>query len=479
MKLNKIFLKVFLPIVILILIVIFLSSNFSPLNKEVGTSYFDYVKSKISWKSKENIIRYILPYKYIDILENEIIKKEKIIDEKNLQISELKNDEIFELYNAKNFNKKVKIKYFKNPNFVNYGPRSYFAKNMENLFLVSGTTNTYYTQITNLENFNEMGEKVTFKKIPNNLMQILGRDYILDNETISKGAEIINDEIFISLVKKKGNDCHTNSIFKAKISTEFLNFVLFFDTEMCIPYFDNSSGGNIVNYKNQKLLITIGDWVWVNEEIFPLDSNLNPQDKDDFLGKILSIDLNNPKEVKMIAMGTRNSQGMFYDKINDLIFFSDHGPQGGDEINVIKPKDKLPNFGWPIVSYGEHYGFPENKNIQKYNRAPLKKPHIDYGFIEPLKYFPLASPAVSQIIKTNKFENYDDENIIIYQATLGDSNYGSKSVFKFELNKKLEILNEEMYVIDERVRDMIYLEQINKIIIYLETSGSIALLESN
>ena len=308
---------------------------------------------------------------------------------------------------------------------------------------------------------------------------MLSKDYILDNLTISKGAEIINDEIFVSIVKKKGDDCHTNSIFKAKTNTEFLTFSLFFDTEMCIPYFDNSSGGNIVNYKDKKLLITIGDWVWANEEIFPIDSNLSPQDKDDYLGKILSIDLNNPKKVKIIAMGTRNSQGMFYDKINDLIFFSDHGPQGGDEINVIKPEYKLPNFGWPIVSYGEHYGFPENKNIQKYKRAPLKKPHIDYGFIEPLKYFSLASPAVSQIIKTNKFENYNDDSIIIYQATLGDTNYGSKSVFKFELNKKLEIINEEMYVINERVRDMIYLEQINKIILYLETSGSIALLEAN
>ena len=35
-----------------------------------------------------------------------------------------------------------------------------------------------------------------------------------------------------------------------------------------------------------------------------------------------------------------------------------------------------------------------------------------------------------------------------------------------------------MYVINER-GDMIYLEQINKIILYLETSGSIALLEAN
>lgn len=470
MKNMKFFLKLLVIIFILIFIGIFFYYNLSPLK---------YLKSKMSWEAKQVIIRYILPYKYIDKLENEIVKKDKIIDEKNLQISELQDDEIFEFNNIKNLNNKIKVKYFKNSNFVNYGTRSYFANNTEKLFLVTGITNTYFTEIKDLKNFDTKKNKIKFKKIPNNLTQILSRDYILDNETVSKGAEIINDEIFISLVKKKGNDCHTNSVFKAKINTEFLTFGLFFDTKMCIPYFDNSSGGNIVNYKNQKLLITIGDWVWTNEDIFPINDNLNPQDEDDFLGKILSIDLNNPEIVKIIAMGVRNSQGMFYDEKNDLIFFSDHGPQGGDEINVIKPEDKLPNFGWPIASYGEHYGFPKNKNIQKYKRAPLKKSHFNNGFIEPLKFFLLASPAVSQIIKTNKFENYNDDNIIIYQATLGDSNYGSKSIFKFELNKKLEILNEEMYLINERVRDMIYLDQINKIVLYLETSGSIALMETN
>ena len=56
---------------------------------------------------------------------------------------------------------------------------------------------------------------------------MLSKDYILDNLTISKGAEIINDEIFVSIVKKKGDDCHTNSIFKAKTNTEFLTFSLF------------------------------------------------------------------------------------------------------------------------------------------------------------------------------------------------------------------------------------------------------------
>ena len=194
MKINKIFLRVFLLLILLFLIGIFFNLNLSPVKD---------VKSKISWKTKEIITRYILPYRYISRLENEIISKDKIIVEKNLLISELKNDEVFELYNLKNLSKKIKIKYFKNSNFVNYGPRSYFTKNLENLFLISGTTNTYFTKIKNLENYNKIGKKVTFKKIPNNLIQMLSKDYILDNLTISKGAEIINDEIFVSIVKKK------------------------------------------------------------------------------------------------------------------------------------------------------------------------------------------------------------------------------------------------------------------------------------
>ena len=35
-------------------------------------------------------------------------------------------------------------------------------------------------------------------------------------------------------------------------------------------------------------------------------------------------------------MGFRNPQGIFYDKKNDIIISTDHGPQGGDEINFNK-----------------------------------------------------------------------------------------------------------------------------------------------
>ena len=469
------FKKITLILILLTLIILILKILF---NFEL--SPIKFIKSKMSWETKELINRNILVYKYINRLEKEINERDKIIDKKNKIISELSKNEIFTFYKEKVLGTNaIKVKYFKNPNFVNYGPRSYFAKNNKALYLVSGTTNTYFSQ---LEKFNSdffIDKEIVFIKIPNNLDELLGEEYILDNETITKGVEIIENEIYVSLVKKNRDECHTNSIFKASLNNKFLKFKLFFDTKMCIPYFDNSSGGNISVYKNNRILMTIGDWVWVNEDLFPKNSQLNPQNKNDFLGKILSINLSDPNDVKIFAMGTRNSQGLFYDQTNDLVFFSDHGPQGGDEINVIKSEYSLPNYGWPIASYGHHYGYPENKMEKEYARAPLKKSHSKYGFIEPLKYFPDESPALSQIIKENKFENYNDDKIVLYQATLGDLNYGSKTIFKFVLDSNLKIIENENYLIDERVRDMIFLDEINKIIIYLETSGSIALLENN
>ena len=51
-------------------------------------------------------------------------------------------------------------------------------------------------------------------------------------------------------------------------------------------------------------------------------------------------------------MGHRNPQGLFYDKKSNIIFSTEHGPQGGDEINVdISPDDgKIKNYGWAISS---------------------------------------------------------------------------------------------------------------------------------
>ena len=56
-------------------------------------------------------------------------------------------------------------------------------------------------------------------------------------------------------------------------------------------------------------------------------------------------------------MGHRNPQGLYFDKKNNFLLEAEHGPEGGDEINLIKfNQDAVPNYGWAISSYGEHYG---------------------------------------------------------------------------------------------------------------------------
>lgn len=60
-----------------------------------------------------------------------------------------------------------------------------------------------------------------------------------------------------------------------------------------------------------------------------------------------------PDAVKAIySYGHRNPQGMITHPETGEIWVHEHGPQGGDEINVVK---KGENYGWPLVSYGINY----------------------------------------------------------------------------------------------------------------------------
>jgi len=52
------------------------------------------------------------------------------------------------------------------------------------------------------------------------------------------------------------------------------------------------------------------------------------------------------------SYGHRNPQGMWFDKQNNILWSHEHGPRGGDELNIIK---KGANYGWPVVSYGVNY----------------------------------------------------------------------------------------------------------------------------
>lgn len=89
-----------------------------------------------------------------------------------------------------------------------------------------------------------------------------------------------------------------------------------------------------------------------------------PQKTDNSNGKIHRINddgtippdnpfYNNQGAVKSVySYGHRNPQGTVVNQVTGIVWETEHGPKGGDELNIIRPGV---NFGWPVISYGINY----------------------------------------------------------------------------------------------------------------------------
>ncbi len=74
------------------------------------------------------------------------------------------------------------------------------------------------------------------------------------------------------------------------------------------------------------------------------------------------------------SIGHRNPQGLFYDKKTKKLYSSEHGPEGGDEINIIK---RNANYGWPVITYGHEYQ----------THAAIGEGTVKAGMEQPLYYY--------------------------------------------------------------------------------------------
>lgn len=63
--------------------------------------------------------------------------------------------------------------------------------------------------------------------------------------------------------------------------------------------------------------------------------------------------LGQPDAVPSIwSYGHRNPQGLDFDPRDDSLWSTEHGPRGGDELNLVRPDL---NYGWPVITYGMNY----------------------------------------------------------------------------------------------------------------------------
>ncbi|MFT4805780.1 MAG: glucose/arabinose dehydrogenase, partial [Psychroserpens sp.] len=95
----------------------------------------------------------------------------------------------------------------------------------------------------------------------------------------------------------------------------------------------------------------------------------------------------------------RNPQGMVIHPRTREIWTHEHGPKGGDEINIIKPGK---NYGWPIITYGINY-------IGTKITDETSKP----GMEDPLHYWtPSIAPSGMEFISSDKYPGWENNLLV-------------------------------------------------------------------
>jgi aldose sugar dehydrogenase len=165
----------------------------------------------------------------------------------------------------------------------------------------------------------------------------------------------VNKTIYLSYAKAVDATNSTTAVTKATLMNDALTGnVEIFEAK---PYFTTNHhyGSRMVMDKNKFLFVTVGERG---------KENVNPQDLKSMCGKVhrLHEDGRIPSDnpyvgqtdipASIYSYGHRNPQAIDIHPTTGELWVNEHGPKGGDEINISMPKR---NFGWPIATYGINY----------------------------------------------------------------------------------------------------------------------------
>ncbi|MEZ4858164.1 MAG: PQQ-dependent sugar dehydrogenase [Flavobacteriaceae bacterium] len=141
------------------------------------------------------------------------------------------------------------------------------------------------------------------------------------------------------------------------------------------------------------------------------DRDVNPQDITRDGGKIYRlhddgrIPEDNPffhqtnAKKAIFTYGNRNPQGLVKHPVTGEIWSHEHGPKGGDEINILQ---KGKNYGWPVISYGVNYSGTTFTEITEKE-----------GMEQPIHYWvPSIAPCGMDFITGGKYPNWEGNLLV-------------------------------------------------------------------
>ena len=241
---------------------------------------------------------------------------------------------------------------------------------------------------------------------------------------------------FTSYLKRKKNKTFT-SIVRARLENNSLTDQKIIYKADDIYYSSNTVhyGTRIVFDKKGYLYFSIGDRGKRNQAQL-----LNyPNGKIHRLHDDGSIPKNNPfiqekNAIKSIwTYGNRNPQGLAIDPVSSTIFETEHGPRGGDELNILMSGN---NYGWPEITYGKNYS---GTTITKYtHKKDMQQPVIHWT----------PSIAVCGI------DFYDGELFKNWENNLLVSSLKFENLYRLEIEDNKVVQQEIIYKAGSRIRDV-------------------------
>ena len=210
-----------------------------------------------------------------------------------------------------------------------------------------------------------------------------------------------NSIVFISFSYGEKNKNTLKVISAELIRNELINKKIIFEAK---PYRKSSNhyGARLVFLNDNSLIITSGDGFNYREDAQNLDNHF---------GKIIRINADGsiPKDnpyintqnalPEIFSYGHRNQQGIAYDSKNDILYSNEHGPRGGDELNLITAGK---NYGWPAITYGIDY-----------NGSIISPFTEKIGMEQPLTYWvPSIAPSDMIFYDGEMFPEFNNSLII-------------------------------------------------------------------
>ncbi len=244
--------------------------------------------------------------------------------------------------------------------------------------------------------------------------------------------------VYVSYAKRVGSK-NTTALARAQLDLPKRSFGPWEELFVARPAFETAHhyGSRIAFDEQGHLFLSVGD----------RGQDQLAQSLESHSGKILRLTLEgraaagnpfeqDPKALKEIwSYGHRNPQGLFFDKASQKLYEHEHGPMGGDEINLIEGGK---NYGWPVITYGREYsGAPVG-------RGETARP----GMEQPLHYYvPSIAPSGLLLYRSKALPAFTDR-FVSGALALQHLNVRSLSPCRSDCEERL-VKN-----LQERVRDV-------------------------